>query len=158
MCVLFSVNISFNFSRINTWKWDWWMSWQLYINFHKKLPKCLSKWLHLLHSSTSSGTVSQLFLILVSTCSCCSVTKLCPFLCNHMDWKLQTPLPPLSLRVCSNSCSLSWWQYLIISSSASFSFCLQSFQGSWSFPVSQLFAWDGQYWSFSISHSDEYSG
>ena len=36
--------------------------------------------------------------------------------------------PPLSPRVCSNSCSLSWWYYLTISSSTvSFSFCLQSF-------------------------------
>ena len=33
--------------------------------------------------------------------------------------------PPLSPRVCSNSCLLSWWWYLTISPSASlFSFCL----------------------------------
>ena len=35
---------------------------------------------------------------------------------------------PLSPRVCSNSCPLSWWCYPTISSSATpFSFCLQSF-------------------------------
>ena len=35
--------------------------------------------------------------------------------------------PSLSPRICSNSCSLSWWCYLTISSSAAFSFCLQIF-------------------------------
>ena len=40
----------------------------------------------------------------------------------------QAPLPPLSPRVCSNSCPFSWWGHPTISSSASpFSFCLQSF-------------------------------
>ena len=53
--------------------------------------------------------------------------------------------PSLSLRVCSNSCPLSWWCYLTISSSAaSFSFCLQSFPASATFPMSQFFASDGQ--------------
>ena len=53
--------------------------------------------------------------------------------------------PPLSSGVCSNSCSLSWWCYLTISSSATvFSFCLQYFPVSRSFPVSQLFKSGGQ--------------
>ena len=48
--------------------------------------------------------------------------------------------PPLSLEVCSDSCPLIWWCYLTISSSATpFSFCLQSFPASGSFPISQLF-------------------
>ena len=39
--------------------------------------------------------------------------------------------PPLFPRVCSNSCPLSQWYYITISSSAaSFSFCLQSFPAS----------------------------
>ena len=39
------------------------------------------------------------------------------------------PCPSLSPRFCSNSCPLSQWCYLTISSSgAPFSFCLQSFQ------------------------------
>ena len=47
--------------------------------------------------------------------------------------------PPLSPRVCSNSCPLSQWCYLTISSSAiPFSSCPQSFPALWSFPVSQL--------------------
>ena len=47
--------------------------------------------------------------------------------------------PLLSPRVCSNSCPLSWWCHSTISSSAApFSFCLQSFPASGSFPISQL--------------------
>ena len=46
--------------------------------------------------------------------------------------------PPSSPGVCSNSCPLSWWCYLTISSSvnASFSSCPQSFPASESFPKS----------------------
>ena len=60
--------------------------------------------------------------------------------------------PPLSPRVCSNSCSLSWWYYLTISSSTvSFCFCLQSFPSSGSSPMSQLFTLGDQ--SFGASTS-----
>ena len=55
------------------------------------------------------------------------------------------PHPSLSPGVCSHSCTLSWWSYLTISSSAaSFSFCLQSYPVSGSFPMSQLFTSGGQ--------------
>ena len=48
-------------------------------------------------------------------------------------------------RVCSNSCPLSQWCYLIISSSTvPFSSCSQSFPASGSFLKSQLFASGGQ--------------
>ena len=48
--------------------------------------------------------------------------------------------PPLSPTVFSNLCPLSQWCYLtILSSPAPFSFCLQSFPESESFPMSQLF-------------------
>ena len=55
-------------------------------------------------------------------------------------WTTQHTSPP-SPRVCSNSCPLSWWCCLTISSSATllFSFCFQSFPASGSFPMSQLF-------------------
>ena len=44
-----------------------------------------------------------------------------------------------------HACPLSWWCSLIISSSAMlFSFCLQSFAASRSFPVSGFFATNGQ--------------
>ena len=55
------------------------------------------------------------------------------------------PCPSLSPRHCSNSCPLSRWCYLTISSSAVlFSFCLQSFPISGSFPISQFFPSGGQ--------------
>ena len=51
----------------------------------------------------------------------------------------------LSPGVCSNSCLLSWWCYLTTSSSATpFSFFLQYFPTSGSFPMSWLFASGGQ--------------
>ena len=94
------------------------------------------------------------------TCHCCSVTKSCPSLCDAMN--CSTPGFPVLryLPVCSNSCPLSQWYYLTISSSAApFSFCLQSFPSSRSFPMSCLFASGGQkYWSFSISPSNECLG
>ena len=53
--------------------------------------------------------------------------------------------PSPSPRVCSNSCLLSHWCNLTISSSAApFSFCLWSFSASGSFPMSWLFTSDGQ--------------
>ena len=55
------------------------------------------------------------------------------------------PCPSLSTRVDSNLCPLSQWCYLTISSSvAPFSYCLQSFLTSGSFPVNQLSASGGQ--------------
>ena len=51
----------------------------------------------------------------------------------------------LTPRVCSHSCPLSWWCYLTISSSATlFSFCLQSFPASGSFPMNRLLVSGGQ--------------
>ena len=57
----------------------------------------------------------------------------------------QAPLFSTIPQVCSNSCPLSWWYYLTISSSATpFSFCLLSFPALGSFPMSQLFSSGGQ--------------
>ena len=77
-----------------------------------------------------------------------------------MDQHTRLPFPLLSPGVCSNSCPLSQWCFLTISSSAVLvSFCLQPFLASGSFPISQLFA-SGRlkYWNFSIRPSNEYSG
>ena len=53
--------------------------------------------------------------------------------------------PSLSPKVCLNSCPLSQWWYLPISSSAtSFSFCFQSFPATGFFPMNRLFASGGQ--------------
>ena len=55
------------------------------------------------------------------------------------------PCPSLLLRVCSNSCPLSKWCYLTISSSAVFfSFCPQSFPAWGSLSMSQSFTSGGQ--------------
>ena len=55
------------------------------------------------------------------------------------------PCRSLSPRVCSDSYLLSGWCCLTISlSAATFSFCLQSFPASGSFPMSQLFTSGGQ--------------
>ena len=71
---------------------------------------------------------------------------------NHVwlhvtTWTAASSLPCLSPipRACSNSCTLSQWCHLTISSSVvPFSSCLQSFPASGSFPMSQFFTSDGQ--------------
>ena len=72
----------------------------------------------------------------------------------HGLWLARLLCPSLSPGVCSDSCQLSQWCYLSILSSASpFSFCLQSFPASGSFPVSCLFTSDGQSIRASVSAS-----
>ena len=65
----------------------------------------------------------------------------------------QAPLSSVSSGVFSDSCRLSWWCCLaILSSAAPFSFCLQSFPASGSFPMSQFFASGGQVLEFQLQH------
>ena len=62
------------------------------------------------------------------------------------------PCPSLSPAVCSNSCPLSWWCHLTISSFFT-PFFLPSFPASGSFPMSQLCIRWPMLWSFSfITH------
>ena len=70
------------------------------------------------------------------------------FSCSVLSYSLQHhglqhawfPCPSMSPGACSNSCPLSRWCYLTISSSAvPFSFCLRSFPASGSFLVIWLF-------------------
>ena len=76
---------------------------------------------------------------LESFCYRCSVLKSCLTLGPHEPEHARLPCSSLSPRVCSNSCPLSQWCHPAISSSAAlFSFCLQSFPASGSFPMSQL--------------------
>ena len=65
----------------------------------------------------------------------------CPTLCDPMDCSMPgSPVLHCHSRVCSNSCPLSQWSYLTISSSvAPFSSYPQSFPASGSFPMSKLF-------------------
>ena len=82
-----------------------------------------------------------------------SLRHVCPLRpCGLQPARL--PCPSLSPRVCSNPCPPSWWYHPTISSSVtSFSFCLQSFPASGSFPMSQLFASGGQSIGVSASTS-----
>ena len=96
---------------------------------------------------------------------CCSIGKSLSRvrLCNsHGLQHARLPCPSLSHGVCPDSCSLSWYCYLTMSSSVvPFSSCLQSFPTSGSFLMSHLFTSESpKYWSFSfsISPSNEYSG
>jgi len=78
-------------------------------------------------------------------CCCCSVTKLCPIVCDPIDYSTPGSSVLHYLRVCSSSCPLSRWCYLsILCSAAPFSFCLQSFPESGSFSISWLFSSGGQ--------------
>ena len=62
--------------------------------------------------------------------------------------------PSPTTRVYSNSCPLSWWDHPTISSSVvPSSSCPQSFPASGSFPMSKLFASDGQSIGASASSS-----
>ena len=83
-------------------------------------------------------------------------------LCNPMDCSTRLPCLSPTPRACSNSYPLSQWCHLTISSSVvPFLSYLQSFPESRSFPVSQLFASDGQSIGASasvISPSNEYLG
>ena len=81
------------------------------------------------------------FVYLYSCCSCL-VAKSCPTLMQpHGLQPARLFCLPLSPGVCSDSFQLSQWCYLTVSSSAVlFSFCLQSFSASESFPLTQLFA------------------
>ena len=82
----------------------------------------------------------------------------CPVVSNSLQPQglqpASLPCPSRSPKVCSNSCLLSQWCYLTISSSATlFSFCLQSFPASGSFPMSWVFVSCGQSTGASASSS-----
>ena len=69
------------------------------------------------------------------------------------------PPCPSPTPVHSNSRPSSRWYHPAISSSVvPFSSCTQFLPASGSFPMSQLFAWGGQSFSFSISPSKEHPG
>ena len=73
----------------------------------------------------------------------------CPVVSNslrpHGLQHARLPCPSSSPEVCPSSCPLLLWYHPAISSSDSlFSFCLQSFPASGTFPMSQLFTSDDQ--------------
>ena len=86
---------------------------------------------------------------------CYSVAKLWPALCNPMDSctpRVPCPSVSQSLLIFMSTESVILFNHLI-------RFCLQSFPASGSFPMSPLFyiRWS-EYWNFSISPSNKYSG
>ena len=62
----------------------------------------------------------------------------------HESQHARPPCPSPTPGDHSNPCPLSRWCHPAISSSVIPFFCPQSLQASGSFPMSQLFAWDGQ--------------
>ena len=75
---------------------------------------------------------------------CCSVTKLCPTLCNSMDCSM--PGIPVLLYLSELAQTHVHWigEAIYISSSVVSFSCLQSLPASGSFPMSRLFTSDGQ--------------
>ena len=72
-------------------------------------------------------------------CRCCSAIQSCPTLRHHGLQHTRPLCPPPSPEVCPSSCPLHLWCCPAISSSDSlFSFCLQSFPASGTFPRCQL--------------------
>ena len=90
-----------------------------------------------------------LFLFILYTIYMCSVQFSCSVVSDslqpHESQHTRPPCPSPSSWVHANSRPSSWWRHPAISSSVvPFSSCPQSLPASESFPVSQLFAWDGQ--------------
>ena len=89
-----------------------------------------------------------------SLASCCSVTQLCPTLCDPWTAAHQASLSFTVSHSLFISCPLSQWCHpTILSFVTHFSSCPQSFPASGSFPMSQLFASGGQIIGISTSAS-----
>ena len=117
---------------------------------------CLKATKH--HSENRIAKCVRLFCMLaVLLFSSCSVMS--DSLWHHGLQHTRLPCPSPSLRLCLNSCPLSWWCHSAISSFVvAFPSCLLSFPASGHFQMSQLFASCDQNISFNISPSSEYSG
>ena len=75
-------------------------------------------------------------------------------LSHHGLQHARLPCPSPTPRACSDSCPLGRWFHPTISPSVTpFSFCLQSFPVSGSFPMSQFFKSSGQIIGVSVSSS-----
>ena len=86
-------------------------------------------------------------------CCCCSIIQSCLTLSDPLDCNARPPCPSPSPEVCPSSCPLHRWCHPAISSSvALFSFCLQFFPASGSFPMSHTFASEDQNTGASAQH------
>ena len=116
------------------------------------------KWIYTVHEFETG-----IFMCYKFPCDFSSVKSLsCDWLlatlwtpCDPMDCSTPgLPCPSPTPGVYSNTCPLSRWCHPTISSSViPFSSCLQSFQTSGSFPISQFFTWGGQSIGVSASAS-----
>ena len=112
-----------------------WLNWSYSNDIAKDL---FIFWLH--HAACRILVLKPGTVIILNKHNICSIAKSCSGLWDSMDCSIPG-FPVHCLSVCSNSCPLSRWCYLTISSSAApFSFCLQSFLASGSFPMSWVFA------------------
>ena len=98
------------------------------------------------HVDGFRGPIYNQFAVAVQSLSCVWLFAT-PWTTAH-----QGPLSSTISRICSNSCPLSWWYYLTISSSDDpISCCPQSFLISGSFPMSRLLSSSGQSIGASVS-------
>ena len=114
---------------------------------------CFSRRRYLFQKYLSLLLVGQ---IALDSVQFCSISQLCPTLCDPMDCSMPCfPIRPSPTpRACSNSCASSRWCHPTISSSVIlFTSCIQSFPESESFPMSQFFASGGQSIGASVSAS-----
>ena len=94
---------------------------------------------------TSRNAGEVVFVVKVCAAVCCSAASSCATLRSRRLQHARLPCPSPYRGVCSDSCPQSWLRYLTtLSSVAHFSFCLQSFSASGSFPVRSLA--DSLYW------------
>ena len=101
------------------------------------------------------GVIYLLHNLVFLVTPCCSVTKSCPTLCDCTNYieHARFLCPPLSSRVCSNSCPLYQWRHPTISFSATlFSFCSQSFPASGSFPWVSSSHQVAKVWELQLPH------
>ena len=120
-------------------QWAWVIWWEIFLK--EGITSAFMATLTISSSSLPMFCVCVCGLLKWLMSTCCSVAKSCPTLWDYMHWGTRLLCLPLSPRIYSNSFPLSQWCYLIILSSAAlFSFCLQSFPASGSFPMRQFFA------------------
>ena len=101
--------------------------------------------IYLLYNFVFFSAVRQSESTLCLHMCCCSVTQLCPTLCNPMDCsrglqphglqQIRPPCPSPPLGVCPSSRSLHWWCCPAILSSETLFFCTWSSPASGAFPM-----------------------
>ena len=136
------------------WRWPWWeiKKLMLYISPKVKnktrMPTLTITIQHNFGSFSHSNQRRKRKSVQFSSVAQVVSDSLWPYESQHA----RPPCPSPTPRVHPDSRPLSQWCHPAISSSViPFSSCLQYFPASGSFPMSQLFAWGGQLWSFSFS-------